>query len=98
MSNIRRSAILRLATHARETNLDVATGVLRQDESGRWRLGSRDLLTWLGDHDGEELVLILGSLADDRPVAVRTCGTCGRDYQDIECPTCRASRLRLRGY
>ena len=98
MFNQRRSAILRLATHAQETGLDVATGVLQQNETGRWLLGSRDLLTWLGEHEGEDLVLVLGSLADDRPVAVRTCGTCGRDYQDVECPTCRGNRMRLRGY
>jgi hypothetical protein len=43
------------------------------------------------------VVLVMGSLADDRPVETRTCRTCGRDYTELECPHCRANRIRLRG-
>jgi len=48
---------------------------------------------------GEEIVIILSSLAEEEytPTLTRTCRTCGRDYTDIECPYCRASRMRLRG-
>ena len=97
MTALRRAAILKLATAAYEMDLDVANGVLAQDEHGRWHIGQRDILEWLAHHEGEEVVLVLGSLADERPVEVRTCRTCGRDYTDLECPYCRSNRIRLRG-
>lgn len=97
MSTIRRATILKLAAAAYEMKLDVANGVVARDDSGCWRIGGQDLDTWLAPHEGDEVVLILGSLADDRPVQTRTCLTCGRDYTDIQCPYCRASRMRLRG-
>jgi hypothetical protein len=98
MRSIRRSAILRLASNAREMNLDVVNGVLSRDADGRWRIGTREVETWLATHEGKELVLVLGSLEDDRPIKPRTCRTCGRDYTDLECPHCRANRIRLRGH
>lgn len=97
MSALRRAAIHKLATTAYEMELDVMKGRLTQDGNGRWRIGEQDLQTWLAKHEGEDTVLVLGSLADDRPVEVRTCRTCGRDYTDLECPYCRANRIRLRG-
>lgn len=97
MTTNRRAAILKLASAAYEMDLAVLNGVLKRDGSGRWQLSSRDIEGWLAKHEGEEVVLVLGSLADDRPVAVRTCLTCGRDYAELECPHCRANRVRLRG-
>lgn len=97
MTTMRRAAILKMASSAYEMDLDVAKGVLSQDEQGRWQVGGRDIQQWLAQYRGQELVLVLGSLEDDRPVQVRTCRTCGRDYTDLECPTCRANRIRLRG-
>ena len=97
MTAIRRAAILRLATAAYEMELDVMNGVVSRKEDGQWLIGRHDLEELLASYEGEELVLILGSLADERPVEKRTCHTCGRDYEDFECPYCRASRIRLRG-
>lgn len=97
MSAIRRSAVLKLASAAYEMKLDVMTGVLNHDGNGRWRINAQDLDAWLRQHEGEELVLVLGSLEDERPVETRTCHTCGRDYTEMECPYCRTNRLRLRG-
>ena len=97
MSTMRRAAILKLASAAYEMDLSVANGIVTRDDEGRWHVGSHDLDSWLSAHEGEESVLVLGSLEDERPVEVRTCGTCGRDYSEIECPHCRASRYRLRG-
>lgn len=97
MTTNRRAAILKLASAAYEMDLGVLNGVLKRDGSGRWQLSGRDIDGWLAKHEGEEIVLVLGSLADDRPVAVRTCLTCGRDYTELECPHCRANRVRLRG-
>jgi hypothetical protein len=97
MTAIRRATILRLASAAYEMNLDVLNGVAVRNEDGRWVIGHHELEEMLATHEGEELVLILGSLADERPIEKRTCHTCGRDYEDFECPYCRASRIRLRG-
>jgi hypothetical protein len=97
MTASRRAVILRLATAAYEMDLEVASGVLEKADDGSWHVGDRRLDAWLQAHEGEELVLVLGSLADERTVDVRTCRTCGRDYTDLECPYCRANRMRLRG-
>ena len=97
MNTIRRAAILKLASAAYEMNLDVSNGVAHKDEDGRWYIGDHSLESWLSTHAGEEVVLVMGSLADDTPVETRTCRTCGRDYTELECPHCRANRIRLRG-
>lgn len=98
MKQMRRAAIYKLASAAHEMELDVMSGVLTQDENGRWRIDSYDLSAWLTQHLGEEVVIVLGSTSDERPLQVRTCRTCGRDYTDLECPHCRANRIRLRGH
>jgi hypothetical protein len=79
-------------------NLDVANGVAHRDAGGNWFIGDHSLESWLNAHTGEEVVLVMGSLADERPVETRTCRTCGRDYTELECPHCRANRIRLRGH
>lgn len=98
MSSIRRATILKLASTAYETNLDVMNGVVTRDENGRWHIGLHDLDEWLAKHEGDEVVLVLGNLSDEQEVVTRTCRTCGRDYTDLECPHCRANRIRLRGH
>jgi hypothetical protein len=95
---MRRAAIYKLATAAHEIDLDVMNGILERDTDGHWHIGGHDLINWLNTHEGEELIVVLGSLADERPLQVRTCRTCGRDYTDMECPHCRANRIRLRGH
>jgi len=52
---------------------------------------------WLSRYDGQEIVLIVVSLEDDRPMLPKVCRTCGREYVGIECPRCREIRIRLRG-
>ena len=98
MSAIRRAAILKLASAAYEMKLDVMNGVVNRNDDGQWQIGDHDLAAWLAAHEGQEMVLVLGALDDDRPVETRTCRTCGRDYTDVECPYCRANRIRLRGH
>jgi hypothetical protein len=97
MKTTRRSIILKTAAEAYELGFEVRNGRATRDESGQWLIGARTLDEWLAEHEGQELVVILGSLEDDTPVQTRTCHTCGRDYTDLECPYCRASRIRLRG-
>ncbi len=98
MSGVRRATIYKLASTAHEAELDVMSGIVRQDENGRYWIGGHDIESWLAAHAGEEVVVVLGSPDDDRPLKTRTCRTCGRDYEDLECPHCRANRIRLRGH
>jgi hypothetical protein len=98
MKPMRRAAIYKMATAAHELELDVMNGTLHQNDEGHWLIGDHDLVAWLSAHEGQDLVVVLGSLEDEREVKVRTCRTCGRDYTDLECPHCRANRIRLRGH
>ena len=98
MSSIRRATILKLASTAYEMDLDVMNGIVTRDENGRWRIGLHDLDEWLAKQEGNEVVLVMGDLSDEQEVVTRTCRTCGRDYTDLECPHCRANRIRLRGH
>ncbi len=93
----RRAAIYKLAAAAQEMDLDALHGRLQQDSQGQWWVGSLSLEQWLQKYAGQELILVFGSLDDNREVEVRTCRTCGRDYQGLECPTCLDNRKRLRG-
>lgn len=97
MSGQKRAILLKLTATAYEVGLDALHGELRQDEQGNWLVGKKSLEAWLMAHRGQEVALVLGSFADDHPVEVKTCRTCGRDYIEMECPTCRANRIRLRG-
>jgi hypothetical protein len=60
-------------------------------------LGDKRLDTWLNRYHNQEIVLIVASLDDDRPMPLKTCRTCGADYRGLECPRCREARIRLRG-
>jgi hypothetical protein len=97
MSRQRRGVILKLAAAAYEMDLDAMTGSLHRNEEGRWLIGEQQLESWLEAHEGEEVVVLLASLDEEREIETRTCRTCGRDYADIECPYCRENRIRLRG-
>ena len=94
--SLRKASVLDMATAAYELDASVKRGVLQQVE-GRWTVMGADIDDWLRQFDGQEVVLIAASLSDDRPLAPRTCGTCGRDFVGIECPHCREVRIRLRG-
>lgn len=93
---LRKAAILKLVTQAQELEIGVQRGRLTRDMAGQWLLDSLPLAQWLQQFEGRELVLIAGPLDDDRPVEVRTCSRCGRDYTDPECPYCHETRQRLR--
>lgn len=96
MTTERRAIILKLASEAYELDLDVANGKLEK-KAGSWTIHDRNINDLLEAHEGANIVLIIGSLDDKRSVPIRTCRTCGRDYTDLECPYCRATRIRLRG-
>jgi hypothetical protein len=98
MPSYRRASIRELASAAYELDSTVAEGRLgRGTEDGRWMLNDTELSEWLAKYEGQEIVVIVASLEDDRPVPPKICRTCGADYVGIECPRCREARIRLRG-
>lgn len=95
----RKASIRELASAAHELDSGVVEGRLHRDtESGEWVVGDTQLDEWLAQYDEEEIVLIVASLDDDRPMPLRVCRTCGTEYRGIYCPRCREARKRLRGY
>ena len=98
MPAARKASIRELSTAAYELELEVVHGCAQRDAGdGRWKVDGNSLDRWLAEHDGEEVVLILASMEDDRPLPAKTCRTCGTEYQGASCPRCRTARERLRG-
>jgi hypothetical protein len=98
MPAYRKASIRELASAAYELDSGVVEGRLRRGaEDGRWMVGDVGLNEWLAGYDGQEIVLIVASLDDDRPLPSKVCRTCGTDYRGVECPRCREARIRLRG-
>lgn len=96
--SIRKASVLELATHAYELDAGVLRGVLGRSQDGSWTIDGIALDKWLAPFTGQSVVLIAASLEDDRPMKAKTCRTCGREYQGVECPHCRRVRKRLRGW
>ena len=98
MPAYRKACIRELASAAYELDSGVVEGRLhRSAENGHWIINDAKLNEWLAKYDGQEIVLIVASLEDDRPLPPKVCRTCGSDYVGIECPRCREARIRLRG-
>ena len=99
MPAYRKASIRELASAAYELESGVVEGRLKRDaEGGRWMVGDTQLNEWLDRYAGQQIVLIVASLDDNRPVPHKVCRTCGTEYVGIECPRCREARIRLRGY
>ncbi|HEY4691522.1 MAG TPA: hypothetical protein VIK33_19595 [Anaerolineae bacterium] len=94
--SLRKAAVLDLASAAYEVDAEVKRGILKKID-GHWRVADREVSEWLDRFDGHEVIVIVASLSDDRPVEPQICRTCGREFVGIECPHCRAARVRLRG-
>ncbi len=98
MSSYRKASIRELASSAYELESGVVEGRLhRSVEDNRWMVGGIKLNEWLARYDGQEIILIVASLEDDRPIPPKTCRTCGTDYVGVYCSRCRSARIRLRG-
>jgi hypothetical protein len=95
--SLRKAAVLDLATAAYEINAEVKRGVVER-VNGHWTIAGMELEKLLAQYEGQELVMILASLNDNRALDARTCTRCGREFVGLECPSCREARMRLRGY
>lgn len=98
MTPIPREDALDLASTAHELGAEALRGTLAKNEAGRWTVGHIEVESWLSRHAGSELVLAVAAIDQETPMTyVRTCRTCGRDYEGRTCPHCEAVRRRLRG-
>jgi hypothetical protein len=98
MPSYRKASIRELASAAYELDSGIVEGRLhRSATEDRLMVGSVELNEWLAKYDGQEIILIVASLDDDRPVSSKVCRTCGTEYTGIYCPRCREARIRLRG-
>jgi hypothetical protein len=94
----RKASIRELTSAAYELDSSVIEGHLRRSaEDDRWMLDEVEIDEWLAKYKDQEIVLIVASLEDDRPIPPKVCRTCGVEYVGIECPRCREARIRLRG-
>lgn len=98
MPALRRASIRELTTAAFELGSGIVQGHLhRAVGGGSWTVDGRAVNDWLDTYEGQEIVLIVASLDDDRPLETKTCGTCGTEYVGARCPRCHEARMRLRG-
>jgi len=72
-------------------------GHLRWSDEEGWHINGVSLQEWLAKYEEQEVVIIVASLDDERPMRVKVCRTCGTEYRGIHCPRCREARIRLRG-
>ena len=98
MSSIPRANALQLASTARDLGAEALRGTLEQNEDGHWTIGYIEIESWLSRYAGQELVLAVAAIDHKTPMAyIRTCRTCGDEYEGRTCPHCEAVRRRLRG-
>ncbi|MGD9099446.1 MAG: hypothetical protein PVF45_03125 [Anaerolineae bacterium] len=96
--SIRKASVLELATYAYELEAGVLRGVLRRGPNGTWMVDDTPLDEFLTAYTGQSMVFIAASLEDERPMQLKTCRICGRQYRGIECADCSRARRRLRGW
>lgn len=94
---ISKAAALKLASDSMRDGALAIRGRLERDENGRPILGDRDILEWLGRHEGSQIILVLAQIEANAGDEMQVCNVCGRDYVGSECPHCARVRKRLRG-
>ncbi len=86
-----------LASQAIDMGARALRGVLHRGEAEKWIVGSTDVNVWLGRYEGFELILLAVPIGEGETPGVKTCRTCGREYEGDACPHCQTARERLRG-
>jgi hypothetical protein len=87
-----------LASVAHDIGAEALRGTLARNEAGRWMVGHIDIESWLSRHADYEVVLAVAAIDPEAvPAYVRTCRTCGNEFEGRTCPHCEAVRKRLRG-
>lgn len=94
---VSKSDVQELASQAIDMGAGALRGVLHRGEAEEWVVGSTDVNSWLGRYDGFELVLLVMPMGERGAAEMKTCRTCGREYEGDVCSHCQTARKRLRG-
>jgi hypothetical protein len=86
-----------LASQAIDMGAGALRGFLHRGQTEEWIVGSTDVNAWLGRYEGFELILLAVPIAERGAGEMKTCRTCGREYEGDVCPYCQRARKRLRG-
>jgi hypothetical protein len=86
-----------LASQAIDMGAGAVRGFLHRGEAGEWIVGSTDVNVWLGRYEDFELILLAVPIEERGTPRMKTCRTCGREYEGDACPHCQTARERLRG-
>jgi hypothetical protein len=86
-----------LASQAIDMGARVLRGFLHRGEAEEWIVGSTDVNVWLSRYEGFELILFAVPIEERGTAEIKTCRTCGREYEGDACPHCQTARERLRG-
>ena len=92
---INKSDARRLAKEGLEVGAKVLRGVLTDGPDGP-TINDKRVLDWLAEHTESEIVLIAAPIDRGLSKGIKTCYTCGRDYEGNTCPRCARARARLR--
>ena len=98
MMTLSKNEAYRLAKRAAELNAKVLRGTLSITPNGP-TVNDVEVLAWLSEHADTELILIAAPIDRKKSMlsGIKTCHTCGRDYEGETCPYCANVRARLRG-
>ncbi len=94
---ISKSGAQELAGQAIDMGAGALRGVLHRGEAEEWIVGSTEVNAWLRKYEGFELILLAVPIGEGGAPRVKTCRTCGREYEGDVCPHCQTARKRLRG-
>jgi hypothetical protein len=86
-----------LASQAIDMGAGALRGFLHRGQEEEWIVGSTDVNAWLGRYEGLELILLAVPIGERGTGEMKTCRTCGREYEGDACPHCQTARKRLRG-
>jgi hypothetical protein len=86
-----------LASQAIGMGAGALRGFLHHGQAEEWIVGSTDVNTWLGRYEGFELILLAVPIGERGTGEMKTCRTCGREYEGDTCSHCQTARKRLRG-
>ena len=92
-----RSAARKLGKNGLEAGARVFRGLVKIGPNGV-EIDGQSITAWLAQYDDSEVLLIAAPIVKvDEEAKLKTCYTCGRDYQGETCPSCASARARLRG-
>jgi hypothetical protein len=79
-----------------EMGATIVNGLVQQRADGVWTVADQPVEAWLKELAGRTVVVVASEVIEGRGT-VRTCRTCGTEYEGYECPRCREVHRRLRG-